>query len=282
VFSGSQMVAAGKLTAGELRSSAWLRLFRDVYACAELPITHQVRAVAASRLVVPGSVVTGRSAAMLWGVVEEEPDAPIELTVPPGSTVSRVPGIVVRRRALDPAHVRTRDGVRTTSAEATAVDLARTGRLDEAVVLIDQFVDAKVTTLPDIAALVTTTTGPGCRQLRKAVGLADGLAGSPQETRLRLVLHRSSLPKPVAQFVVRDRGVFVAKPDFAWPTAKLAVEYEGAWHGETPQQVAADRRRLNRLTAAGWTVIFVTAEDLRHPEQLLARIATELERRLSS
>ena len=65
---------------------------------------------------------------------------------------------------------------------------------------------------------------------------------------------------------------------FAWPEAKVAVEYEGAWHGESPQQVAADRDRLIRLADAGWTVIFVTARDLRRPERLIARVAAALAR----
>ena len=39
-----------------------------------------------------------------------------------------------------------------------------------------------------------------------------------------------------------------------------------------------DRRRLNRLTEAGWTVVFVTAADLHHPERVLARIAAALTR----
>jgi very-short-patch-repair endonuclease len=65
---------------------------------------------------------------------------------------------------------------------------------------------------------------------------------------------------------------------FTWPEAKIAVEYEGMWHGESPQQVAADRRRLNRLTAAGRTVIFVTAADLHRPDELLARLAAALVR----
>ena len=33
-----------------------------------------------------------------------------------------------------------------------------------------------------------------------------------------------------------------------------------------PAAAGADRARLNRLTAAGWTVVFVTAADLRHPD----------------
>jgi hypothetical protein len=278
VFRGSDVVAAGRLSPGELRSSAWRRLFRDVYACADVPVTHQLRAVAAAGLLVPGAVVTGRSAAVLWGLPAAEPDDDVELTVPPGSSVCRVPGITVRRRVLEPAHVTVRRGARTTTAEATAVDLARSGTLEDAVALIDRLVDARVTDLDLVRAVAAHASGRGSRQVRAAVALADGLAGSPQETRLRLLLHRSTLPRPVAQFVVRDAGGFVARVDFAWPDVKVAVEYEGIWHGESPQQVAADRRRLNRLTAAGWTVVFVTAADLHRPEQVVARIASALTR----
>jgi very-short-patch-repair endonuclease len=74
---------------------------------------------------------------------------------------------------------------------------------------------------------------------------------------------------------VYDDVGFVARVDFAWPEQRVAVEYEGRWHGER-QHVATDRRRLNRLTAAGWTVIFVTAEDMQDPAQLLLRIEAAL------
>jgi hypothetical protein len=239
-------VEAGVLTPRQLRSGAWQRLFRDVYACADVVVTHRLRALAAARLLVPGAVVSGRSAAVLWGVPAAERDDDVELIVAPGATVCRVPGVRVRRRALSPAWVTTRDGARMTSAEVTAVDLARVGPLDEAVVTIDRLIDAGVVDLARVRAAAAQVTGPGCRQVRQAVGLADGLAGSPQETRLRLVLHRSSLPRPVAQYVVRDAAGFVARVDFGWPGARVAVEYEGRWHGDSPQQVAADRQRLKR------------------------------------
>lgn len=67
----------------------------------------------------------------------------------------------------------------------------------------------------------------------------------------------------------------MARVDFAWPDRKIALEYEGAWHG-TVQQVGRDRRRLNALTAEGWTVLFVTAADLHDPAALIARIAAAL------
>lgn len=277
-FRGSAVVAAGLLSPRELRSPAWRRLFRDVYACAGLTVTHELRAVAAAGLLVPGSVVTGRSAAVLWGVPAAERDDDVELTLPLGATVCRVPGITVRRRVLDAERVTSRRGARTTTPEATAVDLARVGPLDEAVVLIDRPVGPKVTDLERIRALAGTVSGRGCRQVREAVALADGLAQSPPETRLRLLLHRSDLPRPVAQFNVRDAGGFIGRVDFAWPDRKVAVEYEGAWHGESPQQVDADRGRLNRLTEAGWTVVFVTAADMRRPQRVVARIAAALAR----
>jgi very-short-patch-repair endonuclease len=72
------------------------------------------------------------------------------------------------------------------------------------------------------------------------VAAADGLAESQQETRLRLLLHGSKLPRPVAQFSVYDDVGFVARVDFAWPEQRVAVEYEGRWHGER-QHVATDR-----------------------------------------
>jgi very-short-patch-repair endonuclease len=65
--------------------------------------------------------------------------------------------------------------------------------------------------------------------------------------------------------------------DFADPDRRIAIEFDGIWHGE-PVQFAKDRRRLNRLSAAGWRVIFVTAAGLQRPEQLVARIIAELAR----
>jgi hypothetical protein len=110
VFRGSAVVAAGTLSSGELRSSAWRRLFRDVHACADLPVTHELRASAAARLLVPGSVVSGRSAAVLWGLPLAQTDDDVELTVPPGSNVCRMPGLRLRRGALEPGHITVRRG----------------------------------------------------------------------------------------------------------------------------------------------------------------------------
>jgi hypothetical protein len=277
VFRGSRAVADGLVTWRALRGPSWRRLFRDVYADSSLAVTHELRARAAAAVLVPGAVLTGRSAAVLWGVELAGPADDVELTVPPGRSRSVVPGVRVRRAVVGAGQCTRRRGVAVTTPEATAVALARTGPLDEAVVIVDQFVVSGMADLHPIRALAGSATGRGCRQARTAVALADGLAGSPQETRLRLLIGRSGLPAPTAQFSVYDGPVFVARVDFAWPERRVAVEYDGLWHAEEGQ-FAKDRRRLNRLLAAGWRVVFVTAADLRRPGGLITRIAEELAR----
>ncbi|WP_448640688.1 endonuclease domain-containing protein [Geodermatophilus sp. URMC 63] len=233
--------------------------------------------MAAVRLLLPRAVVSGRSAAVLWGVTASGATDDVELTVPPGSSACTVPGVRVRRWALDPDTVAVRRGLPVTTPETTAVDLGRAVTpLAEAVGLVDALVVARATRMDVVRAAAATATGPGCRRARQVVALADGLAESPQETRLRLLLHSSRLPRPEAQHRVRDAtGREIARVDFAWPEQRVAVEYEGRWHGR-PRQVAPDRARLNRLTAVGWRVVFVTAGDLREPELVVARIAAAL------
>ncbi len=83
----------------------------------------------------------------------------------------------------------------------------------------------------------------------------------------------------VPQHTVRDgNGRFVARVDPGLPRP-AAVEYDGAWHGE-PGQLTRDRRRLDALVAAGWTVLHVTAADLGEPEPaaLVRRVTSLLAR----
>ena len=273
-FRGSDVVARGLLTPGELRSAAWRRVFPDVYVDAACDLDHALRARIAATTLVPGAVVSGVSAAALWGLTDLVGiDDPVELTVAPGALRPSCPGVVVRRRSLPTEGTVRRGTLLVATPEAAALELA--ARLDpvEAVVLLDRCVADRLSTLTALREVAAGLTGRGCRQARTAAGRADGLAGSPQETRLRLVLHDTDLPRPVAQFEVRSGGRFLARVDFAWPAHRIALEYEGAWH---TTQIAADRRRIEALQAAGWRVLFVTAADLHAPAGLLARIQAAL------
>jgi very-short-patch-repair endonuclease len=80
---------------------------------------------------------------------------------------------------------------------------------------------------------------------------------------------------PVPQFDVRVDGVLLARVDFAWPEARLAVEYEGSYHFKGTQ-IVRDDARLDRLVAAGWRVIRLNAADLHDLDAVVARIREAL------
>ncbi len=275
VFRGSDAVAARVLTRAQLRGASWRRIWPDLYVHRDVDVTHALRARAAAAHLVGDSVVTGVSAAVLWGVELAGHGDDVELTVPPGRGPVRVPGLRVRRSALPDGWVVQRRGVPCTTPEATAVRVAAAAAGDEGVVAVDRLVVAGACRLTAVRELATTLTGAGSARARRVCALADGRAESPQETRLRLLLARAGLPPPAAQFTVRDAAGFVARVDLAWPDRRVAVEYDGAWHAE-PRQFARDRRRLNRLQAAGWTVVFVTAADLHRPAEVLTRLRAVL------
>lgn len=270
-FLGSWAIRSGVLTAGQLRGPGWRRLFRDVYVDAAVAHTHRLRARAAAALLVPGAVVTGASAAVLWGVDLAGVGDDVELTLPPASHPRRHPGLVVRRTSLPETDVCVRGGVRVSTPEATVLRLAGALPRDDAVVAADRLIRATGT---DLAAL-RERAGAASARARTVCALADGLAESPPETRVRLLLRRGRLPEPVAQYEIRHDGRFVARVDFAWPEFRVALEYDGAWHGEQ-RQFARDRQRLNRLQEAGWRVVFVTAADLHDPARLLASVRAAL------
>jgi hypothetical protein len=280
VFRGTWAVGAGLLTEQQLRSAAWCRLRRDVYADGELPVDHRLMARGVSLVMPPAAAMGGATAVVLWGLTDLASAAdPVEVIVPPGVRWTPGPGVRVRSAPLVGDVVSAGPWLRWTGRVRTAVDLVRTDAGDESVVLLDRLVAARVVTLADVRAAVAALPpgGRGNVAARRTAALADGLAESPPETRLRLLLHRSGLPEPVAQFDVRVDGRSVARVDFGWPDHRLAVEYDGAWHGD-PEQFPKDRRRLNRLAAARWRVHFVTKEDMRRPDSVLAGIAAALGR----
>jgi G:T-mismatch repair DNA endonuclease (very short patch repair protein) len=270
-------VAAGLLTPDQLRSTAWRRLRRDVYADARLPLDHRLHAWGVS-LVAPGTAVfAGLTSVVLWGGREfASADDPVEVIVPPGKRWQPGPGVVVRSAPVTRDVVRDRYGLCRTGRVRTAVDLIRRGTVDDGVVLLDSLVAAGVVELAAVRDAVAVL--PRCRGSRLArdiADLADGCAESPPETRLRLLMVRAGLPVPTAQYRVFDDDGFVARVDFGYPELKFAIEYDGAWHGEAGQ-LGRDRRRLNRLSAAGWRVFFVTASDMYDPEDLVTRLVAAL------
>ncbi|MGY1821523.1 hypothetical protein [Geodermatophilus sp. SYSU D00079] len=282
VFRKRDVVTAGLLTTAQLRSSAWRRLYRGVYADADLPDSFDLRVAGAGLLVPAQAVFSGRTAAHLHGATDlVDGHTPVEVSVPVGVRFGPVAGPRVRETVLASADVTRVRRRPCTTRVRTALDIARAEPLIEGVVALDVLLARTVVDEPELREGLATLPSPrGARRARRAVDLADPRAESPQESRVRVLLALAGLPA-VPQFTVRDAdGSFVARVDLAYPGQRVAVEYDGVWHADRAQ-LTRDRRQLNALVAAGWTVLHVTAADLRDPEGLTARVRALLTARTS-
>ena len=98
---------------------------------------------------------------MLWGGDLAGPTDDVEVTVPPTSHPSRLPGLKVRRADLPRASRWRRYDIPVTTAEATTVRLAGLLAGDSAVVAVDQMVATGVVDLAADRALARADRAEG-------------------------------------------------------------------------------------------------------------------------
>ena len=144
---------------------------------------------------------------------------------------------------------------------------------------LDALVRASEVKVADVELVAERHRGArGLVQLRQALPLIDAGAESPYETKTRLVLITSGLPRPQTQIeVVNDWGAVIARIDMGWEEWKVGVEFDGAQHRTDPAQRTRDIDRLAELEARGWAIIRVSADLLRYrPHVVVARVRSAL------
>ncbi|MGI5131939.1 hypothetical protein ACQEVB_34405 [Pseudonocardia sp. CA-107938] len=146
--------------------------------------------------------------------------------------------------------ITSRAGVRVTTGVRTAFDLARRLDLADAVVAVDRLAN-RCRFDPNLLLhmLVRCPGMCGNADVPEMLAYTDRRSGSVPESRLRLLLVRSGLPRPEVQWPVQDPVTRTANwLHLAYPDALLGIEYEGAHHTEA-DQVLADAGRYTRLVA---------------------------------
>ena len=277
IFLGSHALAEKRVTRRQLASGLYRRLIHNVYADPALPDDHQLRARAAALVMPRDAAIGGRSAAAWFGAPFSSVSDPVLVVAPSGCPWDGPRGVRVHKTDLHPDEIRTTgDGIRITTVERTAWDVATMEMLPTAVALIDGMLRQGRLTEEALVAEVARRTGRWRSQRAHVVlPLVDGRAQSPPESYVRVACARAGLPMPVPQYVVEVDGVFLAQVDLAWPEARLIVEYEGAYHFDGVQ-IVKDDARYARLMSAGWRVIRLSSADLRHLEAVVDRIRTAL------
>ncbi|MFV2087127.1 endonuclease domain-containing protein [Micromonospora sp. LOL_021] len=286
-FSGSRAVAAGLITWRMLRGPAWQRLLPDVYveAASYDPDDHRMWCEAVAVKLPIGGAISGLSAAHLCGVDLLPRRSPVHVTLPRSTRPKPNRQIAVTYATLAPTDVTTLfNGIPMTTEVRTAFDLGRLLPRADALAALDAMLHRHLLSREVLARYLDTRAGArGVAQLRELVALAEPLAESPMESRLRLLLHDAGLPRPTPQYEVRlpppgvtpptarpgSRGRFIARVDLAYPQWRIAIEYEGDHH-RGRMTFRRDVTRYNALQAAGWLVVRCTADEVLRQEEQLA------------
>jgi hypothetical protein len=273
-FTVADARAAG-LARWHLEGASWKRIGPATYQRADLFASPDA-VLAATRLrLPPGSAFSGRTAAWLHGL-DVEPCRPIEATVPAKSGVSARSGVALRRASLGRGDVVVLRGLPATSLLRTLADISLRQSLVEAVVVADMALHARLLVLRDLERWANDHKGrQGVAPLRRLIGLAEPLAESPMETRLRLLLVLASLPRPQAQVPLSDaNGRFLGRADLFYPKARLAIEFDGGHHRH---RLVEDNRRQNLLLNAGYALLrFTGADILGQPDLVVAQVGAAL------
>lgn len=103
---------------------------------------------------------------------------------------------------------------------------------------------------------------------------------SPRESDVRWTLLRSGLPEPELNVDLLDEhGAWLARGDLVYRRWKVLVEYDGFQHERDARQRQWDLHRREKLEAAGWRVIVVTAKDMAAPSTVAIRVRQALRQR---
>jgi very-short-patch-repair endonuclease len=246
-------------------------LFPDVYVRADVEVDLGLRSLAAAVLVGDRGVLSGYSAAELLGASCGPLGAPAEVIV--SGRYRPRPGLLVRQEDVPIAERWQVDGTIVTSPVRTALDIACRGSLVEAVAGVDALAHRFGFPPQDVVRCAYRHPGRrGAARLPQVVRLANPLADSPMETRIRLAIVLAGLPVPVLQYRVGPYQL-----DMAYPDLMLAVEYDGREH-LTQHRAMRDLNRQAYLTAAGWRRILRFPKEvvLHEPELIPSTVRREL------
>ncbi|MFC6146765.1 hypothetical protein [Corynebacterium nasicanis] len=186
----------------------------------------------------PKSVVSGRSAALLWDMpIVESParfrEHKVELTSERARarTTTAVTFRLLSGSYASAVEEKSTDfgTVRLTDALTTALDLARWATEGEAVRALDHGLQHELFALADVRTRVAEMRRlSGWEKIRRAALLASPGSESPRETDLKLLLHELGLPAPWQQVDIFARGgAWIGRADFFFPELALVIEYDG-------------------------------------------------------
>jgi hypothetical protein len=266
-----------------VRQRRLVPLHRGVYALGHTQLRREGRWLAAVEAYGALAALSHLSAAALWDI-SDTAALPAHVTLAKRTGLTRRPGTVLHRVADLPGdEVTVRDGIRVSTVARTILDLAATvrGRSLEQVIRRASRL-RRFDLIEQQAVLERHLRQPGAPELARLLAALHGRGTADFRSRMEIAFAQLcddyGLPRPVLNAVVLDERV-----DFHWPRTTLIVETDGFEFHSMPTAFANDRRRDQKLTLAGYTVVRLTWDQVVHDPAVTARtISTLLSQRRSS
>jgi hypothetical protein len=259
-------VAAGRLE----------RIGPGVYIAARETEVAFIDRVRAAALAHPDAIVVGEAAAALHELWCPRPTGwrDVVLAAPRAHRTYARARLVHRR--IEEADITIRDGIRCTAPARTALDIAATATLAEALVVIDSF--GRLTEPTRRQALDPTFRNQvrdellrtasrmrcvrGIDRARYAAALANPAAESAPESYARGLFIADGWPEPAVGSPIRGADGRTYYADLYWPDRRLIVEIDGTVKYQRRGDLIDEKRREDALRGAGHRVERVLAADL--------------------
>ncbi|MDN4174689.1 hypothetical protein QWY28_17135 [Nocardioides sp. SOB77] len=218
-----------------------------------------------------------------WGLPLDD----VHVTRTDGIRGRRAVGVQQHVGTVRPEDLTTVNGVPVMTPARLALESVTMGNSEAALAVLNDLTHRGLVTGPELRdQYVAMQTWPGIAAAEVLLRLLDPRIESVGESRTFWAIYQQRLPRPVAQYEVKDSsGRVLARLDFAWPELRVWLEFDGRSKYEKyrrPGESIADavvrekaREDLVRRVT-GWRCIRITWADLQDP----VRLATIIHRAL--
>lgn len=274
-FTTAEAIALG-VTKGQLYGPSFHLLHRGhgVWCGADQPRTLGLL-LAADRLILPPDAAVSHATGLYLHLPDDFPEGP-ELRSPRhwstnSTRQARSADVVLHRRQalLRPTRV---GDLPVLSPERCLVDAAISLSQAEIVRGGDAMARAGLLTPDDFAEFAWTHHLHGVQRSRMSAWRMRERVGSFTETDARLIMAVCGLPEPETNGAIEVADGRTWHGDLVLRPTRIVVEYDGWHHERSASQRRIDLMRRESLEADGWLVIVLTADDLRTPPTLVARV----------
>jgi very-short-patch-repair endonuclease len=240
----------------------WIRLHDGVFRAAGAPPTWRGALRAATLAAGTGSAISHRSLAALHELPGGREDL-TELTCVRWKRTLQADLVVHESRRLHETDIEILDGIPVTRPERLIIDMASIRPYaDYLETLIQAARRKRLITYASTRAMFDRHARRGLKGVAVLRGVLDEwdpesqVTDSDMETLLLQTLRDHGLPEPALQYEVRDAlGNLVGRADAAYPSHRIAIEYDSMQEHSDEFQLERDARRRNAFQALGYAIL---------------------------